>query len=89
MRGFFCLVARASLQADAINLTRRTLALARDHVEHFGATMPEVSVTGHSSGGTLAQITAHHLGEARIEALQAANTPAEQSLRALQMCETR
>ena len=43
---------------DAIELTRHALRLAKDHGERTGHT-PEVSVTGHSLGGVLAQITAH------------------------------
>lgn len=46
---------------DAIDLTRRALELARVEGERSGQT-PPVTVTGHSLGGTLAQITAHRFG---------------------------
>ena len=45
---------------DAINLTQRALEFARQEGERSGRT-PPVTVTGHSLGGTLAQITAHRL----------------------------
>jgi hypothetical protein len=45
--------------ADAIALTRRALEIAMKEGALEGRT-PEVTVTGHSLGGTLAQITAHH-----------------------------
>ncbi|MBK0014145.1 lipase [Stenotrophomonas sp. S41] len=45
---------------DAIALTRKALDEARRMGAEPGATAPEVSVTGHSLGGTLAQVTAHH-----------------------------
>jgi hypothetical protein len=44
---------------DAIQLTRRALEFSEREGRLTGH-MPEVSVTGHSLGGTLAQITAHH-----------------------------
>jgi hypothetical protein len=44
--------------ADAIALTQRALDIAKAEGERSGRT-PAVSVTGHSLGGTLAQITAH------------------------------
>lgn len=46
---------------DAIALTARARALAADphNFDNYGH-VPEVTVTGHSLGGTLAQITAHH-----------------------------
>ena len=43
---------------DAINLTQRAVDLARAEGERSGHA-PPVTVTGHSLGGTLAQITAH------------------------------
>lgn len=46
---------------DAINLTRQAVEFARQEGERTGTT-PQVSVTGHSLGGTLAQITAHRFG---------------------------
>lgn len=45
---------------EAIELTRRAVALARQEGMQPGKTTPEVTVTGHSLGGTLAQIAAHH-----------------------------
>lgn len=46
---------------DAIALTQRAVDLAREEGERSGRT-PPVTTTGHSLGGTLAQITAHRLG---------------------------
>lgn len=52
---------RANPQADdAIQLTRRAIAYAQQNARSTGAREPEVSVTGHSLGGTLAQVSAHH-----------------------------
>lgn len=52
---------RANSQAnDAIALTREAQRLAREEGLLDRRTPPEVTVTGHSLGGTLAQITAHH-----------------------------
>ena len=47
-------------EADAVELTRRALDYANDpnNVETYGH-VSEVTVTGHSLGGTLGQITAH------------------------------
>lgn len=45
---------------DAIELTRRALAIANEEGRQSGKSTPEVTVTGHSLGGTLAQVTAHH-----------------------------
>ena len=54
------LAARTNLQArDAIELTRTALEMARTNMGEYDPA-PEVTVTGHSLGGTLAQITAHH-----------------------------
>lgn len=47
--------------ADAIALTRRTLQRAELEGRRTGHT-PEVTTTGHSLGGTLAQVSAHHFG---------------------------
>lgn len=47
---------------DAIALTQRALDYAERAGRKPGAHIPEVTVTGHSLGGTLAQITAHHFG---------------------------
>jgi hypothetical protein len=47
---------------DAMDLTRRAVELARAEAERTGRPAPEVTVTGHSLGGTLAQITAHEFG---------------------------
>jgi hypothetical protein len=44
--------------ADAIALTQRAIDFAKKEGERTGNT-PEITVTGHSLGGTLAQITAH------------------------------
>lgn len=53
---------RANLQArDAIELTRRALEIAKNQAPP-GGDSPEVTVTGHSLGGCLAQITAHRFG---------------------------
>jgi hypothetical protein len=52
---------RSNLQAsDAIALTRKALQLAQEKAAGEGGTAPPVTVTGHSLGGTLAQVTAHH-----------------------------
>lgn len=54
-------VARTNQQADdAIALTREALARAKQYGTENGISAPEVTVTGHSLGGTLAQITSHH-----------------------------
>lgn len=45
--------------ADAIALTQRALEIAEKEGQLAGR-KPEVTVTGHSLGGTLAQITAHY-----------------------------
>ncbi|HDS1037431.1 TPA: DUF2974 domain-containing protein [Stenotrophomonas maltophilia] len=51
---------RHNLQAnDALELTRRALEYAKKEGRDLGHA-PEVTVTGHSLGGTLAQISAHH-----------------------------
>jgi len=47
---------------DAMALTRRALELARQEGERTGRPAPQVTVTGHSLGGTLAQLTAHEFG---------------------------
>ncbi|KAF1718812.1 hypothetical protein [Pseudoxanthomonas wuyuanensis] len=47
--------------ADAIALTQRAIDRAKDIGRETGIT-PEVTVTGHSLGGTHAQITAHQFG---------------------------
>lgn len=55
-------VARANAQADdAIALTGRAVELARVEADLRGHA-PNVTVTGHSLGGALAQISAHHHG---------------------------
>lgn len=46
---------------DAIALTERALRIAREEGERSGRT-PAVTTTGHSLGGTLAQIAAHRFG---------------------------
>jgi len=45
---------------DAIALTQRALAYAKKEGQDLGQRPPEVTVTGHSLGGALAQITSHH-----------------------------
>ncbi|MCC8739689.1 DUF6792 domain-containing protein [Xanthomonas euvesicatoria] len=45
---------------EAIELTRHALAYAQKTSKD--GTLPEVTVTGHSPGGDLAQVTAHHYG---------------------------
>lgn len=53
---------RANLQAeDAIALTQSALHRAEEHGRRFGKA-PEVTVTGHSLGGCLGQVSAHHFG---------------------------
>jgi len=47
--------------ADAIELTRHALEIAESRARHDDH-RPEVTVTGHSLGGGLAEITAHHFG---------------------------
>lgn len=47
---------------DAIELTERAILYAERSARDFGGHAPKVTVTGHSLGGTLAQITAHHFG---------------------------
>ena len=57
-------VARHNVQIrDALELTRWAVAESRSDrvIDHYGRA-PEVTVTGHSLGGTLAQATAHHFG---------------------------
>jgi hypothetical protein len=49
-----------SQAADAIELTRTALREAQKFSIERGGSPPEVTVTGHSLGGTLAQISAHH-----------------------------
>ncbi len=54
---------RTNLQADdAIELTRFAQRQAQKYAVENQTPMREVTVTGHSLGGTLAQITAHHFG---------------------------
>lgn len=45
---------------DAIALTRRALEYSKTIGERPGMEAPQVTVTGHSLGGTLAQVSAHH-----------------------------
>jgi len=52
---------RTNSQAvDAVELTRRAVEYAERQGREPGRTAPEVTVTGHSLGGTLAQVSAHH-----------------------------
>jgi hypothetical protein len=46
---------------DAIDFTRQAIDFAKSYGTASGRT-PEVTVTGHSLGGTLAQISAHYFG---------------------------
>ena len=57
-------VARHNVQIkDAVELTRWAIGHARsEEVSGDYSHAPEVTVTGHSLGGTLAQATAHHFG---------------------------
>lgn len=45
---------------DAVELTGRAIEIARRDGRDPGKPAPEVTVTGHSLGGTLAQVSAHH-----------------------------
>lgn len=47
---------------EAIELTRHAIEFANREARIPGRRIPEVTVTGHSLGGTLAQIGAHHFG---------------------------
>jgi hypothetical protein len=54
---------RTNLQAaDAIALTERAKGYAADYGMRPGSSTPEVTVTGHSLGGLLAQISAYRCG---------------------------
>jgi hypothetical protein len=54
---------RTNLQAnDAIALTERAKSYAEQSADYFGGRTPEVTVTGHSLGGILAQISAYRCG---------------------------
>lgn len=54
---------RSNLQAeDAIALTRQALTMAATDAAKDGVDPNPVTVTGHSLGGTLAQVSAHHFG---------------------------
>jgi len=56
-------VGRDNRQADdAIALTRQAIELAKDYGATKGVAPPEVTVTGHSLGGTLAEVTGHYFG---------------------------
>lgn len=48
--------------AQALALTGRTLADARRFADEYNIAVPEVTIAGHSLGGALTQITAHHYG---------------------------
>lgn len=53
---------RSNPQADdAVALTRRAMQMAQEQRDN-GVRVPPVTVTGHSLGGTLAQVSAHHFG---------------------------
>lgn len=52
---------RTNPQADdAVALTRRAIGYSEAFGRQGGRDAPEVTVTGHSLGGTLAQVSAHH-----------------------------
>lgn len=52
---------RSNLQADdAIALTRRAVEMAAAEASEKGLSPSPVTTTGHSLGGTLAQVSAHH-----------------------------
>ncbi|PBS13135.1 lipase [Lysobacteraceae bacterium NML93-0792] len=52
---------RTNPQADeAVALTRRAIGYSEAIGRQAGRDAPEVTVTGHSLGGTLAQVSAHH-----------------------------
>lgn len=56
-------LARSNLQAeDAISLTRDALDMASKDASRKGLPPSPVTTTGHSLGGTLAQVSAHHFG---------------------------
>jgi hypothetical protein len=56
-------IARSNPQASqALQLVARTVTEARRFGEESGISPPQVTLTGHSLGGSLAQITAHHYG---------------------------
>lgn len=56
-------LARTNRQAeDAIELVRHAMREAEKFAARQGGMPPEVTSTGHSLGGTLAQISAHHFG---------------------------
>ncbi|MDO4642112.1 MAG: lipase [Neisseria sp.] len=59
---------RYNLQADdAIILTRKAMEKATDfHNKHLDQPFPRISHTGHSLGGTLAQISAHYFNQEGI-----------------------
>lgn len=47
---------------DAMELTQHALSFAKSSASKYGGHTPEVTTTGHSLGGSLAQITAHKFG---------------------------
>jgi hypothetical protein len=49
-------------RGDAMELTQRALEYARRYGEVPGNRTPEVTITGHSLGGLLGQVTAHRFG---------------------------
>jgi hypothetical protein len=54
---------RVNAQArDAISLTKRAIDIAEELGKMPGKHAPQVTVTGHSLGGALAQVSAHHFG---------------------------
>lgn len=59
--GGMVLLGMNAQEAGAMALTRRAIEIARD-ANVDACQTPSITVTGHSLGGTLAQITAHRLG---------------------------
>lgn len=58
------LFSRINPQAnDAIALTREALGLAKDYAEVNRVDVPAITHTGHSLGGTLAQVSGHYFGQ--------------------------
>ncbi|MFW5331728.1 hypothetical protein [Hydrogenophaga sp. ZJX-1] len=54
-------LSRSNLQTpDAIALVRQAMVFSRSRADEFGVSQLPITVTGHSLGGTLAQVTAHH-----------------------------
>ncbi len=48
---------------DAIELTREAMKLANKYAADAGRSIPPITHTGHSLGGTLAQVSGHYFGQ--------------------------